>query len=264
MKADGRGCSVAVFLAVLVTIGLVPVAGADTVTFSGTIAYPGPYQGDTLYVAVLDTTGGEDGDVSFLDLAQYPVTGPGFAQSYTLSFDNTGAPAVVFVAALLDVDGGGVYDGLSDVDILGWYAGTTEPAGIAPDASQSGLDFPLPTAEIHGAVTLAPGQADAWVEATYDAACDGSGGIGDTNARVFASGPYTIRGIYPGTYCVFGEGMVPNAWGGKICHGDPHCATPTLIVLGTSTIATGVDLDFNALLAPVRQTTWGVLKTLYP
>jgi hypothetical protein len=97
----------------------------------------GVYQsGDTLYVAVLDTTQADS--VQFQDLKAYAVGSPPIGQSYSLSFDNATAPSEVIVAALLDVDGGGV-DTLSTNDILGWYASTGTPTGVSSATSHTGM-----------------------------------------------------------------------------------------------------------------------------
>jgi hypothetical protein len=245
----------ALFLSLAAAAGLAPGAGAATVTFSGTVSYQGSYSGDTLYVGVLDTTGVED--VTVLAIQAFPAGAPPFSQPYSLDFDNTGASSMLLVAAFLDVDGGGL-DAISGADVFGWYAGTANPTGISSASSQSGIDFELPRAEIHGTITFAAGQSQARPN------------LSPTNCQmegfrptewVTSGGPYSIIGIYPGTYCVSADGslLMGNA---HICYGDPLCGSPTLINLSATQVMTGVDLDFTGV-APVEALTWGRIKARY-
>jgi hypothetical protein len=94
------------FLA-FVALGLAPaVARSAEVTFSGIISYAGPYQGDTLFVAVLDTSDTED--VTLLGMDAFAVGAPPFSQPFSITFDNGTASATAAIASFLDVDGGGI------------------------------------------------------------------------------------------------------------------------------------------------------------
>jgi hypothetical protein len=233
-------------------------ADASTVTFTGTVSYAGPYSGDTLYVAALDTTQADS--VALLGLQAYPVGSPPFDQAYSLSFDNATAPAEVIIAALLDVDGGGT-DSVGVDDILGWYDGSQIPTGVSSGTSQSGLDFALPRAEVEGTVTLAPGQTDASI--TILVSCTDQGSFGRPSVEVNASGPYHVRGLYAGTYCGIGFGFIPAPpFFVATCYGDPTCANPTPITLGATEIKQGIDFDFTGNVR-VDKTTWGRLKSKY-
>jgi hypothetical protein len=238
--------------------GLASVAGADAVTFSGTVTYEGSYLGDTLFVAVLDTTGTED--VTLLSLEGYAVGSPPLSQPYSLEFDNTGVGAFVFVASFLDVDGGGI-DDIGGTEVFGWYAGSAIPAAVSSAASQSGLDFPLARAEIHGTVTFAPDQIEAWVALSDDPLC----GSEWFRPRVYVSGsgPYSIIGVYPGTYCAYAEGYGVTWPHVRMCFGDVLCVNPTLITLSETQVETGVDFDFTGII-PVRPMSWGQVKSRYP
>lgn len=242
-----------------VTAGLVSAlsgAVAETITFSGTVSYNGSHTGDTLYVAALDTTGPEE--VTVLDLKSFSVGSPPFSQPYSLEFDNAGTAPLLMVASFLDVDGGGV-NMISGLDVFGWYDGQATPASIPSNQSASGLDFSLPRAEIHGELTLAPGQFDARPDATLDPACLLEGFR--PQPEITSSGPYSIIGLYPGTYCVSASGVTPMGFA-KVCFGDPSCASPMLITLTETEMRIGVDLDFTQLV-PVQRVTWGLLKERY-
>ena len=234
-------------------------ANAEVVTFTGTVSYNGTHTGDTLFVAVIDTTQ-EGEDVTFLDLEAYFVNGASpINQPYSLTFDNATAPATAIVAALLDPDGGGV-DTVGGADIIGWYASEPEPTGVTTATSHSGLDFDLPEAEIHGAVVFAPGQEYANILAA--SSCTESSGFGRPSFEVTSSGAYEIIGLYAGTYCVFGFGFVPPFTFVAACYGDPTCANPTLITLTAEEVRNGINLDFTGNV-PASNTTWGLLKSRY-
>jgi hypothetical protein len=261
-KEDGDMCHAGWVRAAVLVVALAaaaasaPGANASIVTFTGSISYNGAYSGDTLYVAVIDTTQAQD--VVFLDLKAYAVGSPPLNQPYSLSFDNATAPAEVIVAALLDVDGGGV-DTVGQGDILGWYASAAVPTGVSSATSQSGLDFSLPEAEIEGTVTLAPGQAYAYIIVAQDC---GGGGFSRPSVEVTVSGSYAIRGLYAGTWCVFAYGFIPPFTFAGVCYGDPTCANPTPVTLTSTEVKTGVDLDFTAYV-PTPNMTWGKLKAKY-
>jgi hypothetical protein len=244
------------FVFVILGPALLPFpARAASITFSGTISYQGSYSGDTLYVAALDTAGVED--VTLLDLKALTPGPPPFNQPYSLSFDNTGVSPTLLVAAFLDTDGGGV-DSVGGADVFGWYAGDATPAGISSASSHSGLDFALPRAEIHGTITFAVGQTEARVDVSGDPACALEGFRPGHYA--YSPGPYSILGVYPGTYCVSAQG--PTMSGSlKVCYGG--CASPTLITLTATEVRNGVDLNFQAA-APVERSTWGRIKARYP
>lgn len=224
---------------------------ATPVTFSGTIVYSGTYSGDSLFVAVFDTTGSV---VRGLDVVA--AGSPPFARPYSVLFDNASASGSLIVVALLDVDGTG-FDpdsadaSVSDADILGWYPGTAAPNFVDPSTSRTGLDFGLPTGEIHGTVTLDAGQAWAEVEAytTVDL-------WSLRSVELTSSGPYALRGVYAGSYWVI-------AWApfGEICYGDVTCAAPSTLMLTPGQVLGGIDLDFTGL-AVVPQ-SWGRIKSLY-
>jgi len=238
-------------------LGFLPEATATTVTFSGTVTYDGTHAGDSLFVAVLDTTGTED--VTLLDLQTIAVGPPPFSQPYSLTFDNTGVGPELFVASFLDVDGGGIGT-VGGGDVFGWYAGGSAPTGIDPGSSQGGLDFPLPRAEIHGTVTLTAGQTEVRIDVTGDPACILEGFRPGTFA--YASGPYSILGIYTGTYCVNATGVDSGLGFLKVCYGDPDCLTPAAVTLTATEVRNGVDLDFTQVMA-VESSSWGSVKALY-
>lgn len=249
--------AVILVLSVVVTVSLSSPAQAASVTFSGTVTYQGSYSGDTLYVAVIDTTTGND-NVNILGLQAFTPGSPPFSQPYSITFDNTGLSSDVLVASFLDVNGGGL-SAVDGVDIFGWYAGTPSPTGVSPSATHSGLDFDLPRAEIHGTITFEAGQTQARLNVSPGDCF--SEGFRPTEWTM-TPGPYAINGIYPGTYCVSADGS-PTSGPSHICFGDPTCASPTLITLTATQVMTGVDLDFSAS-APVERLTWGRIKALYP
>jgi len=241
----------------LVTIGLVgspPNAGAEVITFQGTVSYQGSHSGDSLYVAVLDTTGVED--VTLVATGAFAVGAPPFDQPFSLDFDNTGVGASLLLAAFLDVDGGGLED-VGGADVFGYYDGNVMPASISSATPQTDLDFSLPRAEIHGTLTLAPGQSEIRIDATTDVLCQMEGFR--PQPRLTSSGPYVIVGLYPGTYCVYSE---ESSGSTRTCFGDPTCASPTLVTLSPTEVMMGVDLDFTSVV-PVNPTTWGRVKSRY-
>jgi hypothetical protein len=242
---------------VLVGVTVASVAHASTVTITGTVSYNGAYSGDTLYVAALDTTQGQD--VVFLDLKAYPVGSPPLSQPYSISFDNASAPPEVIVAALLDVDGGGV-DSVSGGDILGWYDGHQEPLGVSSSTSHTGVNFALPQAEIEGTLTLAPGQS--WANIVVATDCAG-GTFTRPSLQLTSSGAYFIRGIYAGSWCVFAFGFIPPFTFAQVCYGDPTCANPSFVALTAAQKKTGIDLDFTANVPVRNKSTWGSLKAKY-
>lgn len=75
-----------------------------------------------------------------------------------------------------------------------------------------------------------------------------------------ATGPYVIRGLYPGAYCVSAEGSTGSG-SLRVCFGDPDCESPTLVTLSAGEIRTGVDLDFTTVA--VEEVSWGMLKGRY-
>lgn len=248
--------ALAALTALVVSSLLPPQATADPITFSGTVTYQGTYSGDTLYVAVLDTVGVED--VTILDLQAIAVGPPPISEPYTLDFDNTGVSAELLIASFLDVDGGGV-DDVGGADVFGWFGEGLVPQSVSSTASQSGLDFALPEAEIYGVVTLAAGQPDARVDVSNDLGCMTEGFRPGT--FVMASGPYAIIGVYAGSYCVSADG---STRGGsvRVCYGDPTCVSPTPVTVGATDVATGIDLDFTAI-SPVERRSWGEVKAQY-
>lgn len=232
-------------------------AGAAPVTFTGTVGYAGSYSGDSLYVAVLDTTGVED--VTILAIQSYAVGTPPFSQPYSLDFDNAGVGPLVFVVALLDVDGGGT-SAVTGADVFGWYGEDVDPAGVSSASSLTDIDFFLPLAEIHGTLTFAPGQTDARVNITTPLTnCLGEGFR--PNDPFMSDGAYAIVGVYEGVYCINGIG---NTSTGNVvtCYGDPSCGTENYVNVGIADIVTGIDLDFSAAV-PAEKTTWGMIKSRY-
>ena len=192
---------------VLATLAVFPqTARAANVTFSGTVSYSGTHAGNTLYVAVLDTSLAEE-DVAILVIETYTPGTPPFSQPYSLTFDNTGVGSHVFVVALLDVDDSGLEE-VSGIDIFGWYNGTTDPFAVSSAASLSGLNFALPRAELRGTLTFAPDQIDARISLVPTVlACSQDAFRPDYD--ITSAGPYASNGIYPGTYCV----RAPSTWG---------------------------------------------------
>jgi len=242
----------------LVTIGLggsPSGSAADVITYSGTVSYQGSHTGDTLYVAILDTTGVED--VTLLAVGAFAVGAPPFDQSFSLDFDNTGVGAFLLLASFLDVNGTGIGD-VDGADVFGYYDGNAIPASIPSGSSQTGLDFALPLAEIHGTVTLAPGQGEVRIDATTNPACQMEGFR--PQSRASSTGPYEIIGLYPGTYCVYSE---ESSGSTRTCYGDPTCASPVLVTLTETEVRMGVDLDYTSVV-PVSPTTWGRVKSRYP
>ena len=234
-------------------------AMASTVTFTGTVHYDGPYSGN-LYVAVIDTTQADS--AQFLDLKSYGAKSGSFDQSYSLSFDNATAPTEVIVAALLDVDGGGV-DTVSQGDIVGWYDSNQMPTKVSSASNHNGLNFDLPQAEIHGTVTFAPGQNTAVVLVATSCSQSGEGAFGRPPVELAAGGTYSMKGLYAGTWCAaaFGTFSGPPFFMG-LCFGDPTCTNPTPISVGATEIRTGIDFDFSGNV-PIHTTTWGHLKSKY-
>ena len=244
-------------LLMLVVAGIAARAQAEIVTFTGTIHYEGPYSG-TLYVAAIDTT--EADTAQFLGLQSYSPGSPPFDQAYSISFENATAPTEVIVAALLDVDGGGV-DTVGQGDIIGWYDSQPVPTKVSTASSHNGLHFDLPQAEIHGTVTFAPGQTTAQVVMANS--CSGEGTWGRAGIQLTESGTYSIKGFYPGTFCGFAFGALSTPpFFTAICFGDPTCVNPTPITLTQTEILTGIDFDFSGNVR-AKHTTWGGLKTRY-
>jgi hypothetical protein len=238
-------------------IGMGTPALAEVVTMSGTIHYDGPYSG-TLYVAAIDTTQADT--AQFLGLQSYTPGSPPFDQPYSISFDNAAAPTDVIVAALLDVDGGGV-DTVGQGDIIGWYNSQPVPTKVSTSSSHNGLHFDLPQAEVHGTVTFAPGQTGATV--IIATSCTGEGAWGRPGVQMAESGTYSLKGIYAGTWCGFAFGFLPTPpFFTALCFGDPTCANPTPITLTTTEIRTGIDFDFSGNVR-THETTWGHLKSKY-
>lgn len=245
---------IAVAMACLVVRGV----NAAIVSFSGTVTYSGAYAADTLYVAVLDTnTAG--GEPNFLGSGAYAVGPPPYSQPFNVSFDNAAAAGPLIMAAALDLDGGGLAT-IAGGDLVGWYAGSPDPQLVSPATSHSGLDFALPRAEIRGTVTFGPDQLSAWISAKPNADCQG--GTFQPMLTMSSGGAYTILGLYPGTYCVQGEGMSMSLGWFSICYGDPHCASPTLVTVTATQVVTGVDLDYS-VITPNEVTAWGTLKGAY-
>jgi hypothetical protein len=250
-----------VFRAIWITLCLVGVSAfpatlvASPVTLEGTVSYNGAYSADTLYVAAIDTAGGED--VNLLDLVGYAVGNSPLAQPYSVTFENTGVSPMVFIAAFLDVDGGGVND-ISGADVFGWYGEQPEPTPVSSLASQGNLDFSLPRAEIHGTITLAAGQDEARIDISQDVTCGVEGLRPGT--YVFASGDYEIVGLYAGSYCLSARGNVMGI-PVRVCYGDPSCSVPVEVTLTATQVRTGLDLDFTP--TAVEQVSWQNLKSLY-
>ncbi|NNF05547.1 MAG: hypothetical protein HKN21_02185 [Candidatus Eisenbacteria bacterium] len=229
---------------------------AETITYSGTVSYDGVHMGDSLYVAVIDTTGVDD--VDLLAIQSYAPGAPPFSVGYSLDFDNEEVGSSLIIASFLDVDGGGI-EMLTGSDVFGWYAGTVTPTGVSSSGSQSGLDFDLPRAEIRGTVTFAPGQEWADIEFHTDASCLGN--EFRPTLELTSSGEYEVQGLYAGTYCVRADGEAKQG-SVEVCFGDPNCETPTLITLGDTDIQTGVDLDFSVV--GTEKISWGGIKNRHP
>ncbi|HYV51124.1 MAG TPA: hypothetical protein VE910_04415, partial [Dongiaceae bacterium] len=196
----------------------------------------------------------------FLGLQSYAPGSPPFDQPYSISFDNATAPSEVIVAALLDVDGGGV-DTVGQGDIIGWYNSNPVPTRVSTSSDHNGLHFDLPQAEVHGTVTFAPGQTSATV--VVATSCNQEGAWGRPGIELTASGVYSIKGIYAGTWCALAFGFLPTPpFFVAACFGDPTCANPTPITLATTETRTGIDFDFSGNV-PIGNTTWGRLKSKY-
>lgn len=237
-------------LCVLLTAAPAPAA---TITLSGTVSYDGSSVGDTLYVAVLDTTGVED--VTLLDVEAIAVGTPPFAQPYSLQFDNAGVAAELIIASFLDVDGGGVAD-IQAVDVFGWYDGQQLPQSVSSASSQAGLDFALPTAELRGEIAFGAGQSEARINLAPGSDCLVEGFR--PGGEFTSPGAYTIVGIYAGTYCLSAEGSGSFGYT-RVCYQDPGCDSPVLIDIDEGEVVTGADLDFSAV--GTAQQSWGTLKS---
>jgi len=246
-----------VMLLTIVAVTIALPAQAEVVTFTGTIHYDGPYTG-TLNVAAIDTTQADS--AQFLGLQSYSPGSPPFDQPYSISFDNATAPTDVIIAALLDVDGGGV-DTVGQGDIIGWYNSQPMPTKVSTASSHNGLHFDLPQAEIHGTVTFAPNQTTATVIAATS--CTEEGAWGRPGIELTETGTYSIKGLYAGTWCGFAIGFLSTPpFFAVQCFGDPTCVNPTPITLETTEIRTGIDFDFSGNV-PVEHATWGRLKAKY-
>jgi len=224
---------------------------AAPVSFSGTVTYAGSYTADSLYVAVVDTAG--PATIAFQVL---PAGTPPLSIPFSIHFDNAGRTGPVLLAAVLDVDHTGFdpdsLDGaITKADVLGWYAGNPDPAFLDASVSRTGLNFPLPTAEIHGDLVFAIGQTWADVEA-FSIPNDWS----PPTQKVSAPGPYAIIGLYAGNWGVYGAGPY-----GSLCYGDPACVQPTVLTLADGEVRAGIDLVFTETAAvPI---SWGRIKELY-
>ena len=192
-------------------------ASATTVTPSGDVSYEGSYSADSLYVVAVDAL--LDRDASGFD---WPVgaTGP---------------------------------DPVTNGDILGWFDGQRDPVFVLASAYVPGLDFPLPTGEITGTVTMIGSQTEVTIVASPLIVLDAPG---EAETTVTASGPYAILGVYPGGWYVRGISEQ-----GDVCYMDPSCTTSPLVVVTLGEIRTGIDIDFSPL--PVEGRSWGGMKSLY-
>lgn len=233
-------------------------AAAETITFSGSVAYTSRLDpAHTLYVAVLDTSGA--GGATVLARKAYQVVTVPIALRYSLDFDNTGVSPMVAVVGLADVDGGGPGT-VSSADVFGWYSSGTSPTFVSSTVSREDLDFVLPWSEIRGTLKFAIGQTEARVQLSPDPWCLVEGFR--PTATFTGEGEYRIAGVYEGTYCVRAEGAGIESHA-SICYGDPTCADPTPVTVGPATINPGIDLDFTSAV-PVLHITWGLLKSRYP
>jgi hypothetical protein len=243
-------------------LGAVSVGNAATVTFSGTVSYTGSYVADTLYCAVMDTTGmggggGRAGGPTLLAYQALPIGSAPFAVPFSLDLDNAGLTSGLWLACLLDVDHTGfVPDSLNNVvttaDLVGWYDGHSEPVLVDPSTSHAGLDYSLGTGEIRGNIVFAVGQSDAEVRGLSV-----PNGWNAENIRLTGSGPYALLGTYAGSYVV-------TTYGGpfgQLCWGDPTCVAPTILTLSDGQIVTGIDFTYST--SPVEAETWGRVKTRY-
>lgn len=237
---------------------IVQGAGAEIVTFSGTVTYTGSHMADTLFVVVVDTTGSGEYP-EFLAIGAFAVGAPPYSQPFNLSFDNALATGPLIMAAALDIDGGGVQN-IGAGDLVGWYENTQDPVLLPSTASQANLDFYLPLAEIHGTVTFVPDQLGAYISPVPGLDCEGD--HFQPTPDLDAPGPYIILGLYPGTYCVHGKGFTSALDFLEVCYGDPDCASPTLLTVTGAEIFTDVDLDFTTVAAD-EPISWGAVKSAY-
>jgi hypothetical protein len=229
----------------------------ETVTFSGNVSYSGSYIGDTLYVSVVDTTSG--GGANFLTTQAIHTGTVPFDVPYSLSFDNAGTSAFVVILAFLDVDGSTDW---THVDVTGWYGDSPVPELASSASSQGGLDFFLPTAEIHGEIFYLPGMGTTDLIITPDplGAVDVMGSI--LAFKTDTGGPYAIVGIYEGTYCVHAlAGGVPAELYHLCYDQDMGCTSPTPIAILDGEIITGIDFDYPPL--GVEKSSWGEIKSIY-
>jgi hypothetical protein len=246
-----------VFLAML----LPAVVGGAPLTLSGTISYNGPYNGDSLFVAVIDTATG--GDLGFVAVLGFDIGNSPVSQPYAFNLDSSAAPPTVWIAALLDVDGGGLDKKAGPADVLGWYGSAPIPTDVSTAGSQSGLDVTLPTGEIHGTVSFVPGQTGAEIFVSPQPFCMTQVKLTHPPVEVGAPGPYAVIGVYAGSYCLtaLGYGVGPGPL--VVCYGDYTCSSPHSVAVGEGEVVNGVDISF-ADPTPVDRTTWGRLKARYP
>ena len=235
------------------------VLGAADITFSGQISYSGTYDADTLCVAVIDTTG----DFRVVTIVPHHVDAVPFQIPYSVTFDNAGVGPWVVLGVILDTDLSGCGSLDTPGDIVGWYGSAPEPVFISSAQSQSGLDFSLPTAEIHGSVELYPGfdQVDVIIYSEQGP----SGFSSRLVHKATSSGPFEVHGVYAGTWFVSGFACcngIPEARR-VLCYRDNWgCSGPTPIPLVDGQVVTGIDLNFNIPTA-VQGSSWGRIKRLY-
>jgi len=225
------------------------------VTFSGTITYEGTHTGDSLYVVVIDSTGSTT--FGFVALAaEFPVP-------YSVDFDNSAATDAVLLVAALDTDNSGVdpdsLDTIGNHDVVGWFDGHIDPVPVDTDSSWTGLDFGLPTGEIHGNVTFWPGQSwaavqpfsipNSWSPVTF---------------YMESAGSYELFGLYAGDWKVRAECAL-----GEICYDGVACENPPPpIPLEPGEVLTGIDFDLSPLAVDasswsVEAASWGRIKGVY-
>lgn len=242
---------------------LVTSPGRTTpVTLSGQVTYDGSYDSaQSLYVILIDTQ-----TETLVCTDTLTVAGTPFVADYSLTFDNAGLSSEAGVFALLDVDnsGSGVdIDGLGTPgDVIGyhgsWESGTYEPEFVSPSVSQTGLDFALPKAEIHGYATFVDSRAPVHIEAC---SCPGHwcpwvfdlSSSGDYSLIIYA-GEWFVRGVvgdYQDSYCYVGAG--------GYCDADPEC---TALTLDDETVLTGIDITIH-VPSPIETQTWGRIKAGY-